>query len=44
MAKKPEFRVEDPIDVKKLKIKIDKIDVFINFSQKAELYGFIGNI
>jgi len=42
MAKKPEFRVEEPVDVKKLKIKIDKIDVFINFSQKTELNGFIG--
>lgn len=41
--KKAEFKVMDEFDGKRLKIKVDKLDVVINFSEKPEIYGFIGN-
>ena len=41
--KKPDFRIEE-FDGRRIKIKIDKNDVFITFSDKPELYGFIGKL
>ena len=43
IMKKEEFKVSDDFDGKKMKIRVDKIEVVITFSEKPELASFIGN-
>ena len=42
IMKKEEFKVSDDFDGKKMKIKVDKIEIVITFSEKPELASFIG--
>jgi len=43
ILKKEDFRVTDEFDGKRIRIKVDKFDVLISFSEKPELSNFIGN-
>ena len=42
IMKKEEFKVSDDFDGKKMKIRVDKIEVVITFSEKPEFTSFIG--